>query len=113
MVYAIPVSPARCQSSLGLSPRRMSAAAVLAGAASSCFDRVMAYKIEMKYFYGWDVAGWIDESDAGSEPTRFFSTKEARAALDEFLTEVKAAVLTGNMGVEANAHDFRIVVVSR
>jgi hypothetical protein len=72
----------------------------------------MAYKIEMKYFYGWDDAGWTDEIDFESKPTRFFSVRQARAALGEFFAEVKAAVHAGNMDVEENGDDYRIVEAS-
>ncbi len=72
----------------------------------------MQYKVEMKYFYGWDDAGWTEETDEGSKPLRFENVQEARAELDDFFANVKAAVASGDMDVEENPADYRIVEVS-
>ena len=72
----------------------------------------MPYKIELRYFYGWDDAGWTDEDDAGSTPTRFQTVNEAQDALDEFFADVKIAVIEGNVDTEEVRDDYRIVAVS-
>ena len=71
----------------------------------------MQYKVEMKYFYGWDDAGWTEEPDEGSIPLRFESVDQAQAALVDLFAEVKAAVASGDMDVEENPDDYRIVEV--
>lgn len=72
----------------------------------------MPYKVEMKYIYGWDDAGWTDEADEGSKPTRFNSVQEAQAELEDLFADVKAAVTSGDMDIEENPADYRIVAVS-
>lgn len=71
----------------------------------------MQYKVEMKYFYGWDDAGWTEETDEGSKPLQFESVQEAHAELDDLFASVKAAVTSGDMDIEENSEDFRIVEV--
>ncbi len=69
----------------------------------------MLYKIELRYFYGWDDAGWTHETDTETTPMRFRTANEAQAALDEFFAEVKAAVIAGGMDIEEVRTDYRIV----
>jgi hypothetical protein len=69
----------------------------------------MPYKIELRYFYGWDDAGWTDEKDEAPTPLRFDTANEAQTALDEFFNLIKAAIVAGNMDIEENRHDYRIV----
>ena len=71
----------------------------------------MQYKVEMRYFYGWDDAGWTEETDKLSKPMRFESVNQAQVELDEFFSDVKAAVATGDMDIEENPADYRIVEV--
>jgi hypothetical protein len=69
----------------------------------------MRYKVEMKYFYGWDDAGWTEEINGENRPLRFHSVDQAQAGMDEFYAGVKAAVVAGDMDVEAERDDYRIV----
>lgn len=71
----------------------------------------MLYKIEMRYIYGWDDAGWEegDGDDAELKPLRFHSRSEAQTAINEFLADVKDAVAAGDMDMEENPNDYRIV----
>ena len=71
----------------------------------------MPYKIELRYIYGWDDAGWADESNDELKPTRFGTKMEAQMALDEFFAIAKTAVTDGNMDNEKEPKDFRIVAV--
>lgn len=66
----------------------------------------------MKYFYGWDDAGWTVEANEGSKHLRFESVREAQAELNELFADVKAAVASGDMEVKENPDDYRIVEVS-
>lgn len=68
----------------------------------------MRYKVETKYFYGWDDAGWTEETYEGSKPLRFESAREAEAELKSFFANVKAAVASGDMDIEENPGDYRI-----
>lgn len=68
----------------------------------------MRHKIEMKYFYGWDDAGWTEEKDGEIKPLRFQTFSHAQAALNEFFAEVKTAVVAGNMNAEEVSTDYRI-----
>ena len=72
----------------------------------------MPYKIELRYFYGWDDADWTEDSGEESKPMRFANIPEAEEALNEFFEHVKAAVLAGNVDSEANRQDYRIVRVA-
>ena len=72
----------------------------------------MLFKIELRYFYGWDDANWTDETDCEIRPTRFESIHLAQAALDRLFAEVKAAVVVGHMGSDEIAEDYRIVAVN-
>ena len=71
----------------------------------------MRYKIELYYIYGWDDAGWSDDTDWETKPTRFETVAEAQTALAEFFADVKMAVATGDMDSEADRADYRIVAV--
>lgn len=72
----------------------------------------MLYKIELRYFYGWDDAGWTEEIDGETRPMRFATAREAQVELDEFFAEVKAAVVAGDMDSEEVHDDYRIVAVN-
>ena len=72
----------------------------------------MQYKVEMKYFYGWDDAGWTEETDEASIPLRFESVHQAQAELGDLFADVKDAVASGDMDIEENPADYRIVEVS-
>ena len=72
----------------------------------------MPYKIELRYSYGWDDAGWTDDTNLASKPTRFESVEDAQVALDEFFTEVKGAVSAKNIDSECLTDDYRIVAVN-
>jgi hypothetical protein len=69
----------------------------------------MRYKIELKYTYGWDDAGWTDETRHKVEPVRFASAAEAHLALREYFEFRKAAVADGNMDSDAESSGCRIV----
>lgn len=71
----------------------------------------MLYKVEMRYSYGWDDACW-EESEANEtewKPLRFRSRAEAQTAIEEFLADVKTAVAVGDMDMENDPNDYRIV----
>ena len=72
----------------------------------------MRYKIEMRYSYGWDDAGWTDATDSEIIPTRFESMHYAQVALDELFADVKSAVVAGDMDMEEVRDDYRIVAVN-
>lgn len=72
----------------------------------------MRYKIEALYTYGWDDAGWTEETDAVTKPMRFEAVNQAQAELEEFFENVKAAVAAGNMDTEENRNHYRIVAVN-
>lgn len=72
----------------------------------------MRYKIETKYVYGWDEAGWTDDTDDGNKLLRFECVREAEAELVSFFASVKAAVASGDMDIEENPADYRIVGAS-
>ena len=46
-----------------------------------------------------------------ASPLRFETVSSAQVALDEFFTNVKAAVAAGNMDTEENYNHYRIVAV--
>lgn len=71
----------------------------------------MQYKIEVLYTSGWDDAEWTEETDGVTSPLRFETVSSAQVALDEFFTNVKAAVAAGNMDTEENYNHYRIVAV--
>lgn len=66
----------------------------------------------MRYAYGWDDAGWTEETNGQTAPLRFESREEARAALDAFFAEVANAVAAGATDMEKHPADYRIVEVS-
>lgn len=72
----------------------------------------MQCKIELRYFYGWDDAGWTEEIGGEIKPLRFETGGQAQAALDELFAEMKAAVVAGNMDTEEVRDDYRIVAVN-
>jgi hypothetical protein len=69
----------------------------------------MRYKIEAIYTYGWDDAGWTEETDGVTKPIRFETVTQAQTNLEEFFADVKAAVAAGNMDTEENPSHYRIV----
>ena len=71
----------------------------------------MKFKIEVVYTYGWDDAGWIEETKGVTRPLRFGTVVHAQAALDKFFANVKSAVAAGNMDAEENSNHYRIVAV--
>ncbi len=71
----------------------------------------MSYKIELRYTSGWDDAGWFDETEGKSKPTRFGTFAEAQVALDDFFADVKSAVAAGDMKTDDDHTDYRIVAV--
>ena len=91
----------------------MAAFVSLSTTAFLCFECVMQYKIEMRYFYGWDDAKWTEEKDETEKPMRFQKVRQAQQAIEEFIGEVKHAVIEGNMDSEAVRDDFRIVKVNK
>jgi len=69
----------------------------------------MSYKVELRYFYGWDDAEWTEETDTEIKPLRFRTVNEAQTAIDKLFAEVKAAVIAGDMDAEEVREDYRIV----
>jgi len=73
----------------------------------------MPYKIELRYAFPWDDAEWTEEDVNGVEtPLRFQTIDEAQAALEAFFALTKEAVAQGNMDVEEDPADYRIVHAS-
>ena len=72
----------------------------------------MRYKIELKYFYGWDDACWTEEINGVNKPLRFPSVKQAQEGLEEYFNEIKTAVVAGNMDKEEVRDDYRIVAAN-
>lgn len=66
----------------------------------------------MMYFYGWDDAGWTEETDKESKPLQFDSVQEAQAELEDLFADIKAAVASGDMDIEENPADYRIIEAS-
>jgi hypothetical protein len=69
----------------------------------------MQHKIELRYFYGWDDAGWSEEVNGETRPLRFGNREEARQAIEEFFVDVKAAVVSNDIDIEEFREDYRIV----
>jgi len=72
----------------------------------------MHYKIELRYFYGWDDGGWTEEIDGEITPLRFETVGQAQVALDEFFAEVRAAVAAGDLDTEEVRDDYRIAATN-
>lgn len=72
----------------------------------------MPYKIQLRYFYGGDDAGWTEESDGEIKAMRFANIEQAPAALDELFAEVKAAVAAGDMDTEEVRDGYRITAAT-
>jgi hypothetical protein len=72
----------------------------------------VSYKIELRYFYGWDDACWTEEKAGETKPMRFPNVPRAQRAIDEFVADVKAAVVAGTMDSEAVREDLRITQVN-
>jgi len=68
----------------------------------------MKWKVETKYSYGWDDAGWKVEED---RPLVFDSEEAANKAIDEFVKDVKEAVRLGLMDTEVDRSIYRAVPV--
>ncbi len=69
----------------------------------------MAFKIELRYWNGWDDAEWTEDRGDGEQPVRFESIEAAEIGIAEFFAEVRAAVAAGNMDVPEVRDDYRIV----
>jgi len=76
-------------------------------------NNTMRYKIQLRYIYGWDDAGWTEEINGIEEPMRFETIEQAQAALEEFFAEITIAVAAGDMDMEENPDDYRIVDADR
>ena len=72
----------------------------------------MQFKIELRYFYGWDDANWTEEIDGETKPMRFRDVNYARTVIDEFIADVQVAVAAGNMDAGAVSDDYRITEVN-
>jgi len=72
----------------------------------------MPYKIEIRYAFRWDDAEWTVEDDKGVQPMRFSSIKDAREAIDDFVADVREAVVRGDLDIEEDPDDYRIVDAS-
>ena len=89
-----------------------SVVAELPKTAALCSEYLMQFKIELRYFYGWDDANWTEEIDGETRPMRFRDVNHARTAVDEFFADVQVAVAAGNMDTEAVSDDYRITEVN-
>ena len=89
-----------------------SVVAELPKTAALCFEYLMQFKIELRYFYGWDDANWTEEIDGETKPMRFRDVNYARTVIDEFIADVQVAVAAGNMDAEAVSDDYRITEVN-
>ena len=72
----------------------------------------MQYEIELRYFYGWDDAGWTEEIDGLTKPLRFDTAEQAQAGMNEFFADVKAAIAAGDMDTEEVRDEYKIVAVN-
>src|SRR4051794_24715526 len=57
----------------------------------------MQYRIELRYWHGWDDACWSEEINGETRPMRFQNIEEAEVAINEFFAGVRAAVAAGDM----------------
>jgi hypothetical protein len=71
----------------------------------------MPFRVEVRYAYGWDDAGWTEDTGSGPEPLRFPTRDAAMAALAEFFKEVRDAVAVGYMDVEERPDNYRVIEV--
>ncbi len=56
----------------------------------------MTWRVEHRFTYGWDDAGWWVEQEGGSwEPERFASRQAAELAILAFLADVVDADMDG------------------
>jgi hypothetical protein len=69
----------------------------------------MRYKIELKYSYGWDDAGWTEEINGEDVPVRYETVAEAQEDIAQFLANVNAAVAAGDMLFGRDAEEYRVV----
>jgi hypothetical protein len=68
------------------------------------------WKVEHNFASGWADAEWRVNSDDEDSPTRRFDTEEeANAEIDEFIADVRAAHLRGDIDSEYNREDYRAV----
>ena len=61
----------------------------------------MEWKIEHRFSYGWDDAGW--------DPARFPTRAAACAAIDEFIEDTRAEHAAGNLSDAYRRRDYRAV----
>lgn len=57
------------------------------------------FKVEHRYTYGWDDAGWT----LGDQPWRFKTKEEAQAEVSDFVTA------SAEEGLDYELEDFRVV----
>lgn len=72
----------------------------------------MTYEVQHFTLCGGWVNTWTVHHDDGScEPERFATEAEAKAALDEYFTEIDEEIAIGQRGVDEgyDAGEFRIV----
>jgi len=67
------------------------------------------YKVEMKFAYGWDDAGWMTDDGTTECPTRFVTRRAAQAEINEHCEMMAEAVKAGDMTDADKPSDFRIV----
>lgn len=68
----------------------------------------MRYEVQHDMLSGW-ANTW---TDCGTGKSRTFATrKEAKAELDEFFRDIRAAVKRGDMAVNYRREEFRVVPV--
>jgi hypothetical protein len=71
------------------------------------------WKIECRYVYGWDNAGWeCDTADGKVQIAELFNCEEAaNLAIDEFIVDCQEAVLAGDMEAAPLRETYRAVMV--
>lgn len=64
----------------------------------------MSWKVEHRYTYGWDDAGWM----INDQPMRFESQEEGNREVDEFIADTEAAAGEGDFE-PYRREDYRVV----
>lgn len=69
--------------------------------------RHVTYKVEMRYSYGWDDAGWCDEG----KPWRFATKEEAQEEINDLCRYMNAGKGAAELraGDRYDPADYRVV----
>lgn len=67
----------------------------------------MPYKVEMRFAYGWDDAGWLEDD----VPMRFDLEDQAVGEIEDHCRLYREAFTGGDMSEPCYEEDFRVVRV--